>query len=171
MLPNVSETFVDSFTRDCEHGSTLRTPKRDRAGRLPVKRRNRMHGAMKSEIPSYVENVTAVLFLCIRAVAEHRIKPKEGNFLSNCADDFTKLGRLRLKHFKKLRRESAPITGGVPELRPLRDLIERGDYTTAMQEAKRIRALMAPILEQAKENLQLPVERLAESGALKKLKR
>lgn len=92
-----------------------------------------------------------VLRACQDALSNDHLKAAQANFLSNCADDYTRLGGLWLKYIKRYGREPAPAD--CPELKQLCSYLDSGDYSAALEEAKRIRAAMKPILVQARAQL------------------
>lgn len=98
-----------------------------------------------------------ILFAIFRLIHDERISTKDASLISNCADDFTKLFSLRLKQWKRSGKEPAPVKGA-PDLRKLADLLARADFPAAVAEAKRVRALMKPIIAGARAKLKVAAQ-------------
>src|SRR5437867_958508 len=105
---------------------------------------------MRKELGDQMEQTQKLLSLCLDALKNDRIKGEESRLVSACADDFTKLFSLRLRHEKKGGTKPSSPESGLPNLEYLTTLVEGGNGKAASVEAKRIRALMKPILESAR---------------------
>lgn len=102
--------------------------------------------------PEFLETPQRVLSLAAGALSNNKIAAKECNLLANAADDFIKLFRLDLKHRKASGKE-IKLSAVLPKLDVVARLLERAEYSAAIDEAKSLRAGMAPILKNAKEQV------------------
>ena len=121
---------------------------------------------MTTSTSEEIGQARAVCFLCIADRHNRQLTRAERQFLSDCANDFLKLAKLRLLFARKFRREAEPILN-MPDIRRMREHLERQEYAAALAEACDIRFAMQPLLVAASARVK---DTLANRTEIKKIK-
>jgi hypothetical protein len=96
---------------------------------------------------------TRMLAWAVSALRERRIAKSQAREFTRCAAEFTKLSCLQLEYAKTVGEKRPVYIGGIPSLAGVLALLEQNFVDQALLESARLRAVLSPILAEARRRL------------------